>query len=179
MTLPRGTFQLGPDSGTLQVKTYREGLASRAGHDLVMDVTTWSANVTLGDDAAIEVSADPRSLEVRAGTGGVRPLTDKDRADIRKQIDTKVLQGMPISFRSTAVKADPSGDAMSVEGQLTIGPSTEAVTARLSVADDGRISGTIPLTQSRFGIKPYRGLMGALRIRDDIEIVVDARMPQV
>ena len=37
--------------------------------------------------------------------------------------------------------------------------------------------GTIPLTQSDWGIKPYRGLMGALKVRDELEIVLDARLP--
>ena len=37
--------------------------------------------------------------------------------------------------------------------------------------------GTIRLTQSGWGIKPYRGLMGALKVRDELEIVIDARLP--
>jgi hypothetical protein len=41
---------------------------------------------------------------------------------------------------------------------------------------DGRITGAIPLTQSDWGIKPYRGLMGALKVRDEIEITIDARL---
>ena len=31
------------------------------------------------------------------------------------------------------------------------------------MSTEGRVSGTIPLTQSEWGIKPYRGLMGALK----------------
>jgi hypothetical protein len=48
--------------------------------------------------------------------------------------------------------------------------STRPLTAQLSVEDGGRVSGTIPLTQSAWGIKPYRGLMGALKVRDEIEL---------
>ena len=54
-----------------------------------------------------------------------------------------------------------------------MGGSTRPLRARLS-AEGGRVSGTIPLTQSEWGIKPYRGLMGALKVRDDVEVVVDA-----
>jgi hypothetical protein len=50
------------------------------------------------------------------------------------------------------------------------------VAAELDVAPDGRITGTIALTQSAWGIKPYRGLMGALRVRDDVELAIDVRM---
>ena len=34
--------------------------------------------------------------------------------------------------------------------------------------------GRATLVQSEWGIKPYRGLMGALKVRDDVEIVIDA-----
>ena len=55
--------------------------------------------------------------------------------------------------------------------------NTRPVTAQLEVSPDGRVSGTIPLTQSDWGITPYRGLMGGLKVRDELEIVLDARLP--
>jgi hypothetical protein len=33
------------------------------------------------------------------------------------------------------------------------------------------------VTQSEWGIKPYRAFMGALKVRDTVEIVLDARLP--
>ena len=62
-----GTFRLGPENGSLQVKTYREGAAAKVGHDLVIDVARWEATVALADDPAgssIQLTADPRSLQV-------------------------------------------------------------------------------------------------------------------
>jgi polyisoprenoid-binding protein YceI len=86
-----------------------------------------------------------------------------------------VLGGQPIVFRSSAVRVPDGPGALAVDGELTLAGSTRPVSAQLDVGDDGRISGTITLTQSAWGIKPYRGLMGALKVRDDVEIVVDAR----
>ena len=37
------------------------------------------------------------------------------------------------------------------------------------------MTGTVPITQTDWGIKPYRGLMGALRVRDEVEVAIDAR----
>jgi polyisoprenoid-binding protein YceI len=168
---------IGPETGTLMVKTYREGVAAKVGHDLVIEVTRWEGTVELGDDgslSAVELTADPRSLEVREGVRGVKPLTDRDRAEIRKNIDEKVLHGKPIAFRSTAVRQEAGG--LAVDGELTMGGSTRPVSARLDTSG-GRVGGTIPLTQSEWGIKPYRGLMGALKVRDELEVVVDARLP--
>jgi polyisoprenoid-binding protein YceI len=176
VALASGIHRLGPDNASLQVKTYREGMAAKVGHDLVIEVTRWEAAVDF-TDWTIELNADARSLEVREGLRGPKPLTDKDRSEIRKNIDDKVLQGQPIAFHSAAVRLAEADGPLVVEGQLTIAGNTRPVTARLDVGADGRVSGTIPLTQSEWGIKPYRGLMGALKVRDELEIALDARLP--
>ena len=178
MALPTGTHNLGPSNASLQVRTYREGVAAKAGHDLIIDVTRWDATVTVADEPggwSIELNADPRSLEIREGLRGVKPLTDKDRVEIRKNIDEKVLGGSPIQFRSTGVRPDGDGSRLTVDGELSMAGSTRPVTAQLTV-EDGAISGTIPVTQSDWGIKPYRSLMVALKVRDEIEIVIAAKV---
>ena len=165
---------IGPGTASLQVKTYREGMAAKVGHDLVLDVTRWEGTADLASET-VELTADPRSLEVREGVRGVKPLTDKDRAEIIKNIDEKVLKGQPIAFRSTAVRRDDR--RLTVEGDLTMAGATRPIAAQLDVGDDGTVRGTIPLTQSDWGIKPYRGLMGALKVRDQLEIVIAAPLP--
>jgi polyisoprenoid-binding protein YceI len=164
MTIGEERLELGPGRGSLLVKTYREGVAAKAGHDLVIEVTSWSATA---DGGEVTLEADPRSLEVREGLRGLKPLTDRDRAEIRKTIDEKVLRGEPIAFRGRA-------DGLEVTGELTMAGETRPLSFTLTAGDAGRVSGTIPLTQSRWGIKPYRGLMGALKVRDDVEVVLEA-----
>ena len=61
-------------------------------------------------------------------------------------------------------------------GELSIGGITRPVSATLARTPDGRLQGTIPLRQSDFGTKPYKGLMGALKVRDDVKIV-DVAVP--
>jgi hypothetical protein len=162
---------LGPDAGSLQIKTYREGVAAKVGHDLVIEVGSWEATM---DDDAVELRADSTSLRVLSGERGVKPLTDRDRDEIVKNIDGKILRQQPIEFRSTAVRR--SGDELAVDGDLTLAGSTHPVSARLTRGADGRVTGTIPIVQSEWGIKPYRGLMGALKVRDDVEILIDVQL---
>jgi polyisoprenoid-binding protein YceI len=179
MALPTGTHSLGPDNASLQVRTYREGVAAKAGHDLIIDVTRWDATVAVGADPAdvsIELNADPRSLEIREGLRGVKPLTDKDRVEIRKNIDEKILGDSPIQFRAGNVRPADEAGRLTVDGELSMAGSTRPLTAELSVEDSGAISATIPVTQSDWGIKPYRGLMGALKVRDEIEVVIAANL---
>jgi polyisoprenoid-binding protein YceI len=163
------TRRLGPEDGSLLVRTFREGVAAQVGHDLVLEVTRWEA--TVGDDA-IALTADPRSLEVREGVRGVKPLGDRDRAEIRRNIDEKVLRGAPIAFRSSRVER--SAGRLDVTGDLAIGAATRRVTVRLD-EDGGRLGGTVSLRQTDWGITPYRGLMGALRVRDDVEVAIDVQ----
>jgi len=180
VAIQAGTYRLGPgDDATVQVKTYREGIAAKAGHDLVIEVTSWQATVEVAEDRAqskVELSADPGSLQVREGLRGVKPLTDKDRAEIRKNIDEKILGREPITFRSTALELGEQGN-LSGRGELQMAGSTRPIGVELSVGSEGSITGTVTLTQSEWGIKPYRGLMGALKVRDSLEVVIDARLP--
>ena len=179
MALAQGSHALDHSAGTLQVKTYREGVAARVGHDLVIDVTKWDATVEVGADGAITaigLHADPRSLAVREGLRGVKPLSDRDRADIARTIDEKILGGAAIELRTSGCEA-PSAATTRVRGELTMAGTTRPIEFELGVSEDGRISAAVPVVQSQWGIKPYRGLMGALKVRDDIEVVVDARLP--
>ncbi len=180
MVIQPGVHKLGSDNATLQVRTYRQGLASKAGHDLVIEVTRWEATVSVGEDWAgstVELTADPRSLEVREGLHGIKPLRDKDRADIRETIDTKVLRGQPITFRSTDLKPAAAGAALSVSGDLAMAGTTGPVSFQLTFSPDGRVAGVVVVTQSDWGIKPYSAMMGALKVRDTVEVVLDAGLP--
>jgi polyisoprenoid-binding protein YceI len=175
-----GSHRLGPDNATIEIRTYREGVASKAGHDLIIEVGDWEATLALADDPAqstLALSADPRSLHVRQGLRGLKPLSDKDRDEIRKNIDDKVLGGDPITFRASRLELTDDGRRLSVHGELTMAAATRPISAELDVAPDGRVSGAVALSQSEWGIKPYRGLMGALKVRDSLEVVLDARLP--
>jgi hypothetical protein len=123
----------------------------------------------------LELGVDPRSLEVREGLRGVKPLTDKDRAKIRDEIERKVLGRDPISFRSAAVES--SGERLRVDGELTVAGSTRPVHYELGISADGRVHGTLPIAQTEFGITPYRGFMGTLKVRDAVEVAIDVRLP--
>jgi polyisoprenoid-binding protein YceI len=179
VSLRAGIHELGPDTASLVVKTYREGLAAKAGHDLIIEVRQWGATLEVGEDpsrSSLQLHADAHSLYPREGLRGVKPLTDKDRDEVRKNIDEKVLGGEPISFRSSAVEAAGDG-RLQVRGELTIRGQSRPAAFELSVGADGHVTGTAQLVQSGWGIKPYRGLMGTLKVRDSVEVVFDGVLP--
>ena len=157
------------------MRTERTGAAAKAGHDLLIHVLSWDATLEVGDSTTIALDVDPTSLSVREGTGGMQPLGYEDKANIEQTIDDEVLLRKSIEFRSTSVQSADGG--LSVEGELTLGGGTRPLTFDLAVGDDGKVSGRVVVTQSNWGMTPYTGLFGALKVADDVEVAIDATLP--
>jgi polyisoprenoid-binding protein YceI len=175
MSLLAGTHTLGPDHARLAVHTRKAGAAAVAGHNLLIEVGSWSATVTLGEAAHLELTADSRSLKVLEGTGGIQSLGDDDKANISQTIDDEVLKGGAIEFRSDSVEATPGG--LTVRGELNLLGSRKQITFELNVAEDGGLSGEAIIKQSDFAIKPYSALFGTLKVADEIRVEIDGRLP--
>ena len=178
MSLETGTHRLGPDSATLAVRTGRAGAAAKAGHDLLMHVTEWSAAIVVGDEPAdvrLELTADPSSLRVREGTGGIQALGDEDRDNIHQTIDDEVLKRREISFRSTGAEPAAAG-VIRVEGDLSLFGDTRPIAFDLTVGDDGTVAATAIVKQSDWGMKPYSALFGALKVADEVEVVLEGHL---
>ena len=163
---------VGPDSGTLTVKTGKGGAAAKAGHNLVIEVTSWRGSF---DDGSITLTADSGSLRVRSGSGGMSPLGDEEKAGIAQTIDEEVLKGGSIEFRSTRVER--AGGTLAVEGDLELLGTTRPIAFDLTVDDGGRVTGRAIVKQTNWGIKPYSALFGTLKVADDVEVLIDARLP--
>jgi polyisoprenoid-binding protein YceI len=173
VTANTGSFRLGPDTGRVVIKTSRAGLAAKAGHDLTIEFTRWSAQVEVPDDdaggvAAAQVTADLDlgSLEIREGTGGVKPLNDSDRRDIKKTMSGILGDGTATFSSSRIVRFGASGGA--VEGSLTLNGQTQPVRLQVNAPGEGRYRGSATVTQTAFGIKPYSGVFGALKLKDEV-----------
>jgi hypothetical protein len=162
----------GPENARLTVRTARRGAASKAGHDLLIEVTSWSATLDPEADPALTLSADSRSLRVLEGTGGIQALDDDDRAGIKQTIDDEVLEGTPIEIRSTRLEA---GDPIRVEGELELRGERRPIAFELAAGADGRLTGTAVVRQSEWGMKPYSALFGTLKVADEVEVAVDTR----
>lgn len=165
------SYELGPDSGTLTVRTGKAGAAAKAGHNLRMEVGAWRATVDLGESPSLVLTADSRSFRVVEGTGGVMPLGDEEKRAIPQTIDEEVLKGTPIEFRSTSVYID-DGRA-DVEGELELFGARRPVSFAVELGPQQRMHGRARIKQSDWGLKPYTALFGTLKVADEVEIEVD------
>lgn len=176
VTLGDGTYAFGPPTGRLLIKTSRAGLGRKAGHDLTIEATRWSGNavVVAGDPgkSSVTVTVETGSLTVREGTGGLKPLTDADKAEIKRTLEEASLlhtaQHPTIAFRSTSITGTPG--SFEITGDLTIKGQSHPVTVHGGSDGDGMVCGWASLTQSTWRIKPYSAFLGALKIADDVRI---------
>jgi polyisoprenoid-binding protein YceI len=183
MAATAGSFRLGPEAGRVVIKTTRAGLAAKAGHDLTIEVTRWSARVEVPAEdggglaaATVQADLDLGSLEVREGTGGAMPLTDRDRREIKKQIGS-ILGSATATFASSRVI--PSGSSGgTVEGSVTPNGRTQPARLQVTAPGSGQYRGSATLAQTGFGIKPYSGFFGALKLKDEVTLEFQLTLPE-
>jgi hypothetical protein len=168
------------------LKTGRVGLAARAGHDLTIEITRWSAQVTMpggggdGDSggglaaARLTAELDLGSLTVREGTGGAKPLTDRDRRDIQATASKVLGPAATAGFTSSRVIPSPAGGA--IEGMLTLRGTSRPVRLQVISPAPGRYRGSATVKQSDFGITPYSGFFGALKLKDEVTVEFEVEL---
>jgi polyisoprenoid-binding protein YceI len=187
-----GTFEVGPDNGTLSVYTTRAGVAGKMGHDLRIEVRDWRGTVTMTPEnpagCSVRVVAKSPSLKVREGTGGAKALTDSDRAEIEKTTHEKMLRTSKhpeIVFESTSVGGVSSPTpptAAAVDGQLTIFGQPRPLRLDVTVEPDGagyHVTGEGTVRQTDYGIKPFSAFLGALKIKDEVKVSFDVKVGSI
>ena len=183
MAVPAGRLRLGPDCGRLVLHTFRDGLAARAGHDLTIEVVGWSGELDVNADltpARLELRFSMDSLAVRQGTGGALPITDRDRREIAVTARKTLAAQRHPEARFTATEFRPDGDIGGaiggggvVAGMLTLAGVTRPLQIHVAAAGGDRYHVTTSVTQSEFGIRPYMGFLGALKVRDKVDVEAD------
>ena len=177
MVVGAGQHRLGPDRGRILLRTFRDGLAAQAGHDLTIEATRWSGELGVNDDlspASLEVRIDLGALAVREGTGGVKPLTDRDRREIAVTA-RKVLSAGP--YPEAVFAADgfqPAADGGGeISGTFTLRGQSRPLRLQVKQTGTDRYHAEGQVVQSDYGIKRYTAFLGALRVRDAVDVVAD------
>jgi hypothetical protein len=179
MPIISGAHKLGPDDATLRIKTERHGAAAKAGHDLLIEVGSWEGTLEVGEQGplAVALSADSGSMKVIEGTGGLMALTDEDRDEIRKTLEEEVLQPGPVEFQSSKLAPASDRERFRVSGELVMNGKRHPLEFELNLGPEGEITARATVKQSDWGIKPYSGLFGTLKVKDEITVLAEATLP--
>jgi polyisoprenoid-binding protein YceI len=181
MAVRAGRQELGTERGRIVLHTFRDGLAAQAGHDLTIEVGRWSGVLTLNDDlsmASLDARIDLNSLIVREGTGGLKPLTDRDRREIA--VTARKTLGVDRNPEATFTAADfkPGADGGVISGTFTVAGTARPLQLQVSKTGPDRYHATGSVVQSQHGIKPYSGFLGALKVRDAVDVDVDVDLSE-
>lgn len=181
MAVAAGEYEIGPETGRLLVRTFRQGVAAKAGHDLVIEAARWEGHVVVPADSAtqptVSVKVDLGALNILEGTGGVKPLSDGDKRQIQKTMhkELRTDRHPHAAFTSTVVELHDG--STTVEGDLTLTGQTHPQGLEIQQRDEVTLAGTASVVQSRWGIKPYSGFLGALKLRDAVDIEFTVSLP--
>jgi polyisoprenoid-binding protein YceI len=154
-------------SAECQVLTYKDGILSPLGHDLTIAVGRFTIAV---DGERVEASFDAGSLRVLSSSGGAVPLSQRDKQSIEETIAREILKAQRhprIEFRGTVGESE-------IRGQLTLVGKTREIVCRHRV-EGARHTAEARLHQPDFGISPYRAMLGALRLKADLDVRVSLR----
>lgn len=173
---------LSTDRGRVALLTARDGLAGKAGHDLTIEVSVWSGELTVGDDGMpteLSVKLDLTSLVVTAGTGGVKPLTDRDRREIA--VTARQVLGADrhpqAAFIASTFEPGSDGGGL-IQGTLALGGISRPLKLHVASVGGDSFHATASVRQSDFGIKPYTAFLGALKVSDAVGVEIDVNLAE-
>lgn len=161
-------------SATCHVYTFREGLLSALGHDLLIDVTAFS--IDAGDDGSyVNARFDARSLRVIcAMEKGVKrenllSETDKKETDRNTLSQLDAPRYPEIAMASTSVRLEDGG--YRVVADLQLHGKKKVITFTAGRQGDVFVV-ECPLDLRDFGMRPFSALFGAMKIKPGIVVRV-------
>jgi polyisoprenoid-binding protein YceI len=151
-----------------RVSVFREGLLTSVGHDVTLRVTSLSLEV---EDDAITADFDAGSLRV---TTEAVSASDRQKIERNAEETLETRKYPKIEFRSASVVRD--GDRARIEGDLTLHGVTNPIS--VEARDDGKCwTAKTVLDQRKFGIKPFSAMLGALKVKPEVEVDISVPHP--
>ncbi len=132
----------------------------------------------MADDLApvsLSVKIDLGALVVRTGTGGIKPLSDRDKREISVTArKTLAADRYPEATFSTT-NFDPAADGTGgiIDGMLTLAGKSRPERLTVLQPSPGHYTATTTVRQTDFGLKPYSAFLGSLKVADAVEVEIE------
>jgi polyisoprenoid-binding protein YceI len=184
---PEGARELTllPGESELRILAYRDGPLAKLGHNHVISTSDIDGRVAWTEDIArgyVEMRMPVESFEIdrpelRAEEGEEFPgeIPEQDIAGTRaNMLGEKLLdaENYP-EIRLYSRRVRGSLDALVVDAEVVIKNQPTSVSFPLSARWEGErliASGEVSLSQTSLGLEPFSALLGALTVRDEIEL---------
>jgi polyisoprenoid-binding protein YceI len=177
MSVKAGSYTLTAKDGSLHVYTFKRGLLSWRGNNLLIDVTDFAVNLKVSDFGSTSIDAEMKANSLKvicAMKGGKRQhdtLKSEDISEIENFIDKEVLHPAKyptIKFCSTDVQKKDEG--YRIKGDLTLHGATRAIEFDACMTPDNTLKGSVALLQKDYGIKLFKVLLGMLRLKNEVTL---------
>jgi polyisoprenoid-binding protein YceI len=190
---PAGPVDLVLDRGrtSIYALVYKAGAAGAVAHDHVIHAPDFEGSGTFDpasperSEIAIVVSVTgllPDADAMRQKVGLPNTLSDGQREEILSHIlsEYQLFAERYDTIKFTSTSMTGALPEVQVTGDFTLRGVTKRITVpmKITAQDDGgfRAKGSFRILQSDYGYKPYTALFGALRNRDEVDVVIDARL---
>jgi polyisoprenoid-binding protein YceI len=168
----------GPSDAEITARAYREGVLSAVGHDVEVEAGSFRVDVD-AEAGTVEAFVDAGSVRVRGALrdGRVDPslLSASDARTIDQNLRDEVLEARRYpEIRFVGRVRETTADGREIEGTLHLHGMARPI--RLRTRRRGDVEETeVRLSQPDFGIRPFRALMGALKVRPEVTVRVVLR----
>jgi polyisoprenoid-binding protein YceI len=173
-------FMIDAAASKFTVQAIASGLLSSFGHSPTFAIRDFDGAAVFWPDAPESASL---RLKVRTSSLSVQgEVKEKDKQEIEQTMHKEVLETEKypeIVFETSRVAATKIGDGeyrADISGTLKLHGITKShtMTANLSVKGDTlRATGSFPLRQTDYGIKPVSAVAGALKVKDEVKFAFD------
>jgi hypothetical protein len=178
-------FRIVPGESRLVLLVYREGRMARLGHNHVISTNQLQGEVYVAaraQDSAAELrfavadlQVDEPDLRTEFGDDFPGSLDDSAIAGTRsnmlspKQLDAEVWPD--IVLRTASISGAWPALTMDIQIALQGRVHRVQIPATVNVTGDGKLMATadFPLLQTELGLEPFSVMLGALRVRDQID----------
>ena len=168
-------------AASVRIFVFREGLARALGHDIEIDVESFTLDVDV-DARSLDARFDASSLRtlhaVKDGAPDAGALSANDRETIDEALAEKVLKVRrhpEVRFVASKVDVDTAAGGGRVEGALTLHGVTRGIACDVVRDANGVVTCEVVIDQAAFGIEPFRAFAGALKVKQNV--VVRVRVP--
>jgi hypothetical protein len=176
----------------LAVRVYRDGPMQRLGHNHLITSGALAGEVRLGEPLTASrfalrlpldsLTVDDADERARAGNEFAAPVPDRDREATRRNLlGERVLDAVrqgEMLLTAESITGGPAGFEAQVRVSLAGAEHVLAVPFTVTVADGRLVArADLHLSHADLGLEPFTVALGALRVRDDIEVdlTVEAR----
>lgn len=167
--------RLGPSDARCRVFTKREGLLKAVGHDLELHVHDFTLRFSREDGAVSGVfQADAVRLAGVVGTASLAEagISQADVTLIERHVRDDVLcsRRFPtVTFEAHGLQFE--GAPETVPGELVLHGVRRDLALRTRLRD-GIWVATATIHQPDFGMRPFRTMLGGLRVHVDVEVEI-------